>query len=244
MLSKKEIKDIQSLGLKKHREETGLFIAEGPKLVNEMARALPGELQMIYGVKDWIEESGHLTDRYKLTEISEIELERMSHLQTAHQVLAVFRQLPAKEPLAKGFTLYLDTIQDPGNFGTIIRIADWFGIRDVVCSAGCADLYNPKVVQSTMASIARVNVYYDEEGAWLDRHTDVPVFAAALEGRSVYSCHNISKGILLIGNESKGIRKEWLSKATEKITIPRIGAAESLNAAVATGIILSHMMKN
>jgi RNA methyltransferase, TrmH family len=146
--------------------------------------------------------------------------------------------------LAKGFTLYLDTIQDPGNFGTIIRIADWFGISDVICSGGCADLYNPKVVQSTMASIARVNVYYDEDGLWLARHTDVPVFAAALEGRSVYSCNNVSRGILLIGNESKGIRKEWLSMAKEKITIPRIGAAESLNAAVATGIILSHMIKN
>jgi TrmH family RNA methyltransferase len=244
MLSKKEIKDIQSLGLKKHREETGLFIAEGPKVVNELAQALPGELQMIYGLKDWIEEAGHLFDKHKLTEISESELERMSHLQTSHRVLAVFRQLPAKEPLAKGFTLYLDTIQDPGNFGTIIRIADWFGISDVVCSAGCADLYNPKVVQSTMASIARVNVYYDEEGLWLARHKDVPLFAAALEGKSVYSCNNVSRGILLIGNESKGIRKEWLSMATEKITIPRIGAAESLNAAVATGIILSHIIKN
>src|SRR6478672_12456071 len=115
MLSKKEIKDIQSLGLKKHREETGLFIAEGPKLVTELAQALPGELQMIYGVKDWIEESGHLLDKHQLKEISEVELERMSHLQTAHSVLAVFRQLPPKEPLATGFTLYLDTIQDPGN---------------------------------------------------------------------------------------------------------------------------------
>src|SRR6478672_13300986 len=114
MLSKKEIKDIQSLGLKKHREETGLFIAEGPKLVSELALALPVELQMIYGLKDWIEEAGHLYDKRKLTEISEVELERMSHLQTAHSVLAVFRQLPAREPLAQGFTLYLDTIQDPG----------------------------------------------------------------------------------------------------------------------------------
>ncbi|HJW18826.1 MAG TPA: RNA methyltransferase [Flavisolibacter sp.] len=244
MLSKKEIKDIQSLGLKKQREETGLFIAEGPKLVTELAQVLPGELQMIYGVKEWMEESGALFNKEKCTEISEVELERMSHLQTAHKVLAVFRQLPSVEPLPGGFTLYLDTIQDPGNFGTIIRIADWFGIRNVVCSAGCADLYNPKVVQATMASIARVNVYYDEEGTWLDKQGTVPVFAAALEGKSVYSCNNVSKGILLIGNESKGIRKEYMAKATEKITIPRVGAAESLNAAVATGIILSHLVKN
>jgi RNA methyltransferase, TrmH family len=244
MLSKKEIKDIQSLGLKKHREETGLFIAEGPKVVTELAQVLSAELQMIYGVKDWIEESGHLFDKHKLIEIPEVELERMSHLQTAHRVLAVFRQLASVEPVLPGFTLYLDTIQDPGNFGTIIRIADWFGIGDVVCSAGCADLYNPKVVQATMASIARVNVFYDDEGTWLDKQHDVPVFAAALEGRSVYSCSNVSKGILLIGNESKGIRQEWMAKATEKITIPRVGEAESLNAAVATGIILSHLIKN
>jgi TrmH family RNA methyltransferase len=243
MLIKKEIKDIQSLGLKKHREETGLFIAEGPKVVPELAQALPDALQMIYGVKDWMEESGHLFDKRKLTEITEIELERMSHLQTAHKVIAVFKQLPSTAPVPSGMTLYLDTIQDPGNFGTIIRIADWFGIRDVVCSSGCADLYNPKVVQSTMASMARVNVYYDEKGSWLDKQEGIPLYAAALDGKSIYSFHLVSRGILLIGNESKGIRPEWMARATERITIPRIGEAESLNAAVATGIILSHMVK-
>ncbi|RYY86071.1 MAG: RNA methyltransferase, partial [Chitinophagaceae bacterium] len=140
-----------------------------------------------------------------------------------------------------GWTLYLDTIQDPGNLGTIIRIADWFGIPDVVCSTGCAELFNPKVVQSTMASLARVNVWYDGAGDWLPAQ-QVPVLAAALDGVSLYEYQNNAGGILLIGNESKGLRPELLERATEKITIPRLGGAESLNAAVATGIIVSHLV--
>ena len=137
--------------------------------------------------------------------------------------------------------IYLDTIQDPGNLGTIIRIADWFGIGDVVCSAGCADLYNPKVVQSTMGSIARVRVYHDLDGKWLDEQ-DLPVYAAVLSGTALENHAKIKKGIVMIGNESKGISPKLQTKLTEKITISRRGGAESLNAAVATGIILSHLL--
>jgi TrmH family RNA methyltransferase len=174
-------------------------------------------------------------------EVNSIEHQRLSHLQTPNQIIAVIKKLPSTKPDASSFTLYLDTIQDPGNFGTIIRTADWFGIKSIVCSPGCADVYNPKVVQSTMASIARVNVYYDENEEWLKGQA-VPVLAATLHGRSLYDRSKMKEGILIIGNESKGVRKEILRYATEQITIPKRGEAESLNAAVATGIILSHLL--
>jgi TrmH family RNA methyltransferase len=175
--------------------------------------------------------------------ITEDELQKISQLQTANQVLAVLKQLTVEKPVVENeWALYLDTIQDPGNFGTIIRIADWFGIKHIICSKGCTDLYNPKVVQSTMASIARVKVWYDEEESWLTQQW-LPVLAATLGGQSIYEHEKISAGILLIGNESKGIRPEYIQQATHRITIPRIGEAESLNAAVATGIILSHLVK-
>ena len=242
MLSKKEIKDIQSLGLKKQRAETGLFVAEGPKIVSELLTAVPGQVQQVLAVKDWAETHGPLLREVPLHVVSEDELQRASGLQTANGVLAVLRQFESREPvLRQNICLYLDAIQDPGNFGTIIRIADWFGINDVVCTEGCADRYNPKVVQSTMASIARVNVWYDSEGAWI-KQQKVPVLAAVLGGGSVYERGKLAEGILLIGNESKGLQPALRELATEQITIPRRGEAESLNAAVATGIILSHLV--
>jgi RNA methyltransferase, TrmH family len=238
MLSKSEIKDIQSLSHKKFRDALNLFVAEGPKIVSELIELAPEMIENVYAVASWTGANG----KYKANEISEQELQRISQLQTPNQVLAVVRKFESKEPSKDSFSLYLDTIQDPGNFGTIIRTADWFGMENVVCSPGCADLYNPKVVQSTMASVARVNVYYEEQNSWL-RHQNAPVYAAVLKGKPLYDHEAVAKGVLIIGNESKGITDEVLQYATEKITIPRIGKAESLNAAVATGIILAHLTR-
>jgi TrmH family RNA methyltransferase len=234
MLSKKEIKDIQSLSHKKFRDELNWFIAEGPKIVGEL-------IERVYAVKEWIQANQSSAQKVNFTEVNGVELERVSHLQTPNQAIAVVRKLPSKRPDASSFTIYLDTIQDPGNFGTIVRIADWFGIKNVVCTSGCADLYNPKVVQSTMASIARVNVYYDENEEWLIQQK-VPVYAATLNGVSLYEHSKVDQGILVIGNESKGISEEVLQYSTAQITIPKKGQAESLNAAVATGILLSHLL--
>jgi TrmH family RNA methyltransferase len=240
MLSKNVIKDIQSLSHKKHRLESGRFLAEGPKIVFELAKLIPEYFESIYSTEDkpsFLDNSG-----IEFIKISESELGKISQLQTPNQVVAILKQLPKKEPVIdNAFTLYLDQIQDPGNFGTIIRIADWFGITQIVCSSGCADLYNAKVVQSTMASIARVSVWYDESENWLMQQT-IPILAATLHGHSVYTHDKINSGILLIGNESKGVRPTFQSLATHYVTIPRIGEAESLNAAVATGIILSHLI--
>ena len=234
MLSKKVLKDIQSLSLKKNRDETGLFLAEGPKLVEELLTLLPKNVKSVYATADWAE------GRSGVEIVTESELQKLSSLKTANKVVAVFQKPETRQPDLSRLVLYLDTIQDPGNFGTIIRIADWFGITDIVCSAGCADLYNPKVVQSTMASLARVNVVEEGED-WLQKQS-VPIFAASLHGENLYTLPKTEQGILIIGNESKGIRPEYLTLATRRVTIPRRGEAESLNAAVATGILLSHLM--
>jgi TrmH family RNA methyltransferase len=241
MLSKKVLKDIQSLSAKKQRREQGLFLAEGPKIAAELIALIPSRIVGIWATQSWIDRHEDRVAGLPLESITDAELLKISQLQTPSEVLLVARQEEAIEPTpGPGITLYLDTIQDPGNFGTILRIADWFGVNNVVCSAGCADRYNPKVVQATMGSIARVNVWYDEEGTWLDRQT-VPVLAAALEGEPLYTFVAPPSAVLLIGNEGNGLRPELLGKASSKLTIPRIGAAESLNAAVATGIILSRL---
>ena len=239
MLSKKEVKDIQSLAHKKFRDETGLFVAEGPKIVSELIELAPGQVACIYATEGWLQQQNGL--QVPVQPISPIELQKISGLQTPNEVVAVLRQWTVPQPPPASFSLYLDTLQDPGNFGTIIRIADWFGIGSIICSAGCADLYNPKVVQSTMASIARVPVFYEGEEGWLQAQ-EGPVYAATLSGRPLYEEGKTEKGVLIIGNESRGIRPHLIERATRQVTIPRRGGAESLNAAVATGIILSHLI--
>ncbi len=243
MPGKSEIKDIQSLRHKKSREETGLFVAEGPKITGELATLAPQQVKKIYGVEEWVGKHKDQLSNVDYEIISETELQRLSQLQTPNEVLAVFYQFESNVPVnPNGIILYLDAVQDPGNFGTIVRIADWFGIQHIVCGDGCADLYNIKVVQASMGSIARVNVFYDEEFGWLKKQ-QLTKYAASLTGKSLDEVPAIQDGILVIGNESKGIQPSIMEMVDERITIPKKGTAESLNAAVATGIILSHLMK-
>jgi TrmH family RNA methyltransferase len=217
-------------------------VAEGPKIVSELLDIVPGQIQKLVALPEWADANSHLVKDIPLSVVTADELQKASGLKTANQVLATIKQFGSTEPFIQNrVSLYLDAIQDPGNFGTIIRIADWFGVRDVVCSDGCADLYNSKVVQSTMASIARVNVWYDRHHDWLQKQS-VPILAATLDGISIFKKESLKEGILLIGNESKGLQPELVQLASSRITIPRIGEAESLNAAVATGIILSHLV--
>ena len=245
MLGKSKAKYIQSLGQKKHRDTEGRFIAEGPKVVQELLSNQPALVEEIFALKEWID--AHQPDNIisKITEIEKADLERISQTKTPNQVLAVVKKLPpVNEFKLKGtFTLVLDTIQDPGNLGTIIRIADWFNISQIICSPDCADVYNPKVVQSSMGSIARVNLKYVDLAEWLSSHNEVPVLAMMLDGTDVRSMKNFTEGLIIVGNESKGISDEVAEFATQKITIAGKGRAESLNAAVATGIVLSHLVK-
>ncbi|MBN8852579.1 MAG: hypothetical protein BGO55_02380 [Sphingobacteriales bacterium 50-39] len=237
MLAKSQVKYIQSLGQKKFRDQEGVFVVEGPKMVKELLAASNLDLVTLVGVASF-QEAG-----IPFTEVKESELQRVSFLSTPNQVLAVFRKPVFEDPrFEDSVSLVLDGIQDPGNLGTIVRIADWFGIRRLVCTPDSADVFNPKATQSTMGSISRVQVLYEDPIGWMDRYPDLPVYTAVLEGKSIYEQPAVRKGWIVIGNESRGIRGELLQRATHPITIPRIGQAESLNAAVATGIILSHLV--
>ncbi len=242
MLVKSQAKYIQSLGQKKHRDEEGMFIAEGPKIVAELLRT--ANVQQVYALQEWIDDNYGQIGKTEVTAVSMAELEKISQLTTANQVLAVVKKFetPASMSTKGTITLVLDTIQDPGNMGTIIRTADWFGVKQVVCSTDCADIYNPKVVQATMGSIARVKVIYTDLVRWIATQTDIRIYAAVLDGQDVTSMNKLKEGIIIIGNESKGISDVLLSHVNVRITIPQKGGAESLNAAVAAGIILSRVM--
>jgi TrmH family RNA methyltransferase len=244
MITKNQVKYIQSLGQKKSRDIENRFIAEGPKLVNELLIAENCRIVQLLALKEWIDENSNAGNHREVIEISDAELEKISQLTTPNQVLAVIEKIQWKnDPEIKGNVLLaLDTIQDPGNMGTIIRLADWFGIKNIFCSTDCADVYSPKVVQSSMGSISRVRVEYTDILSWLTENNDVPIYAAVLNGRDITKMEKISEGIIIIGNESKGINTEMLRLANVQITIPGKGKAESLNAAVATGIILSHLI--
>ncbi|MEO6290479.1 MAG: RNA methyltransferase [Ginsengibacter sp.] len=245
MLSKKIIKYIQSLSHKKLRDEQDVFIAEGRKVVAELLSSDKLICNIICAEKEWFQDNSELlknmqADRYEADADS---LKRISLLKTPNKVLAVFnkRDIDRNAELDKKITLMLDDISDPGNLGTIIRIADWFGIENIICSENCVDCYNPKVVQSTMGSIARVNLFYTDLFVFAGSHSNISVYAATLSGIPVSEIKNLKEAFILIGNESKGVSRELQDISTIQITIPRYGNAESLNAAVATGIILSHV---
>jgi TrmH family RNA methyltransferase len=243
MLAKAKLKYIQTLGQKKHWEQEGLFIAEGPKIVNDLLEAIPQKVKVVYALEDWIRDNSKWMDNATIVLITEMELGKISQLTTPNKVLAVVQQFDMGIPVAikNTITLVLDSIRDPGNLGTIIRTADWFGIRQVVCSLDSADIYNPKVVQSTMGSIARVKIHYTDLEAWLALQKGIHVYATTISGQDLATVNKMKEGIIIIGNESKGISPEILKRADTMITIPRKGKAESLNAAIAVGIVLSHL---
>ena len=243
MVSKSQLKYIQSLGQKKYRDAAEVFVAEGPKLVKELIQSKNVELAQIFALNEWIGENKDLLKNINVIAINETELERISQLSTPNKVVALVKKFEPGEPVIKErLSLVLDAIRDPGNLGTIIRIADWFAIPQIICSPDCADVYNPKVVQATMGSIARVNVYYKDLPSWLKQPPGARIYAAMLEGKDVTKMQAIKEGLIIIGNESTGISTGLLACANEKISIPRKGKSESLNAAVATGIILSHLV--
>jgi TrmH family RNA methyltransferase len=239
MVTKSELKYIQSLSDKKVRLETGCFIAEGVKLVGEMiAAGYP--LKAVYALDSW--ESPDAT--LEVTRIEAFELEKMSMLQTPNQVLAVAMMPQKKETLnlAGPLTIVLDGIQDPGNMGTIIRTADWFGITQIVASEDTVDVYNPKVIGATMGSFMRVSVTYKNLADWMPT-IKLPVYGALLEGENVFTIKTPQKGLLVIGSEGKGIRENILDFITHPVTVPKIGEAESLNAGIAAGIIVAQLTR-
>ncbi|HEX7413726.1 MAG TPA: RNA methyltransferase [Bacteroidia bacterium] len=249
MISKNQIKDITALHQKKFRKELNLFIAEGPKVVDEF---LHSELKIteIYGLQHWVDKNLLLLKNKKCTYfvVTEAELTRISALQTPNEVLAVCTQpIYLEKDIDKqaDLFLYLDGISDPGNMGTIIRMACWFGLKQIFCSDNCAEIFNPKVVQSTMGSLARIN-FYTMSLADTCRLLDVTcIYGATLDGENIYTTSFPNKCMLIIGSESHGISKENTKLLSKQITIPQAkgGTTESLNAAVAASIILSEVFR-
>jgi TrmH family RNA methyltransferase len=245
MLSKKIVKYIQSLSHKKFREEEGAFIAEGTKVVSEFLLSDKMKCNLICAEKEWLLENDPLLKRITPENIFETDdhwLKSISLLKTPNKVVAVFKKKSPEVPdLAGEIALMLDDLQDPGNMGTIVRIADWFAIDNIICSNNSVDCYNPKVVQSAMGSLARVNIFYTDLTSFISANKKIKLYAATLSGTNIFKFSKIEEGIILIGNEANGVREDLLQLASHQITIPRYGHAESLNAAVAAGIILSQV---
>jgi TrmH family RNA methyltransferase len=239
-----QFKLIQGLKDKKHREENQLFVAEGIKLVNELLQTPGFVVEKIFATGDK-GLSKELTDLSPsiYEQVSERDMQRLSMLQTPSTVLALVK-MPNRAFISfpeNKWSLLLDGIQDPGNLGTIIRLADWFGIENIYATEDTADCFNPKVVQASMGSIFRVRVMYGTCQQWLAQ-AQVAVYGTGMQGKSIWQTGPLHPGILAIGNEGKGIRNEVGAYIKNVLSIPKLGQAESLNAGVATGILLSHLL--
>ncbi len=248
MISKAKIKYIHSLEQKKNRRQDEVFVAEGPKVVGDLLEMKSAVT--IIATAEWL--SAHPVEgNTEVIEVTEDELRKVSFLQHPQQVMGVFRQKSAEDKPFDSKQLYLalDGVQDPGNLGTIIRIADWFGIEQIYCSEDTADVYNPKVVQATMGSIARVNLTYCDLNQLMESlPEDTPVYGTLLDGQNIYQEQLEPHGIIVMGNEGKGISPAIRQKVNHKLLIPNypIGrkTADSLNVAIATAITCSEFRRN
>ncbi|MGS2740025.1 TrmH family RNA methyltransferase [Sinomicrobium sp. M5D2P17] len=240
MVSKSEIKLITGLHQKKYRSINGMFVAEGVKVITELYEA-GVTMRELYTT-----DAGRFAFAADFVrEISDQELKKISQLKTPNKALALFEIPEARKAGNSGLVLALNDIRDPGNLGTIIRLCDWFGIEDLVCSMTTVDCYNAKVVQATMGSLARVNIVYTELETYIGE-SGLPVFVADMNGENIYEAALPQKGILVMGNEANGISGEIRSLADRMVSIPRFGRiqeTESLNVATATAILLSEFRR-
>ena len=240
MISKNQIKLIKLLEQKKHRMSNGMFVGEGPKVVGDLLNA-GFNPQKIFATTEW---NNHLAKKYEI--VSTDELQKISFLQHPQQVLAIFNipsESSIQRPQNKNLYIALDGIQDPGNLGTIIRIADWFGISTIYCSENTADAWSPKVVQATMGSIARVKIVYINLHDLL-LNTELPVYGTLLDGVNIYQQHLCEEGIIVMGNEGNGISEPIRKLIHNKILIPKYHEGpESLNVAIATAIVCSEFRR-
>ncbi|PWA06617.1 RNA methyltransferase [Flavobacterium psychrotolerans] len=240
MVSKNQIKLITSLQQKKYRVVEQLFFAEGVKVIQELLQS-DFELVHLYTTQQDFNEV--LVS--KKTIISESDLKKISALTSANSCLAIFKIPKQKNIEQKGLIIALDDIRDPGNLGTILRLCDWFGVEELVCSASTADLYSPKVVQATMGSISRVNVNYVDLNSFLET-TELPIFGTFMDGKNIYKEELPKQGIIVMGNEANGISQSIERLVAKRLTIPRFGIlkrTESLNVATATAIVLSEFRR-
>jgi RNA methyltransferase, TrmH family len=233
MLSKNKIKLINSLDKKKNRQEAGLFLIEGDKIIQEALTQHKFEIYEVFA-----------TDHFQMNDViiqrvDAKDLKQASFLQHPQNALALVK-IPVTTEQPSGNMLILDDIQDPGNLGTMIRICDWFGIKNIVCSTNSVDVYNPKVVQASMGSIFRSNVFYKNLEDFLPL-LNIPIIATVLGGENAYDLQWEKECAIVIGNEGNGISNSVLNLCSSKVTIPNLGGAESLNASTAAGILISEM---
>ena len=247
MLSKNKIKYIHSLELKKNRKEEGVFIAEGHKLVGDLLGHFPCKL--IVALPNWLEKNPKVTAD-EIIEVTPDELSRASLLKTPQDVLAIFEQPHYETPtdiMKHSLCLALDDIQDPGNLGTIIRLADWFGIENIFCSHGTVDVYNPKVIQATMGALARVKLHYCDLVKLITSVKDIPIFGTFLDGNNIYGEDLSKNGLIIMGNEGNGVSKEVSKLINKKLYIPNYPTSrvtsESLNVAIATAIVCAEFRR-
>ena len=249
MLSKNDIKTIKSLEQKKFRNEFNLFTAEGPKLVGDLAGQF--ECCFLAATPAWLDSNRHIRAE-RIERISRDELEKISFLKTPQDVLALFRipkyDFNTAQAASERLLLALDGIQDPGNLGTIVRIADWFGINDIICSRNTADIYNPKSVQATMGALSRVRLHYlDLEHELSNLRPGTPVYGTFLDGDNMYSGNISGNGIIVMGNEGNGISSQVGRLVSHRLFIPNwpegAKTSESLNVAVATAIVCAEFRR-
>ncbi|WP_372751714.1 TrmH family RNA methyltransferase [Labilibaculum sp.] len=253
MLSKNQIKLITSLQQKKYRDLHQLFVAEGNKLISDLIAAKTKVEYLIY-TKEWNTKNsiGNQVKINNRIETDAIQMKKISSLKSPSSVLAVFK-MPTREVNEKNIqnslSILLDDVQDPGNLGTIIRIADWFGIKHIFCSCNTVDLYNPKVIQATMGAISSVNVSYVDLKTMILKYKkpDFPIYGTFLEGEIIYKCELQKKGFIIMGNEGKGVSESIQKLVSNKLYIPDFpcgeAASESLNVSVATSIICSEFRR-
>jgi RNA methyltransferase, TrmH family len=243
MLSKSQISLLKSLQHKKERTEHGLFLVEGYKSVIEFINS-SYHIEAIYHTASFDPKMLKLSRKINLCEISVTDVEKISSLKTPQDIIALVK-IPAwpaitNAQLKQKFSLVLDGVQDPGNMGTIIRTADWFGINNIICSVDTVDVYNPKVVQASMGSLSRINVHYTNLTIVLSQ-IGLPVFGAMLNGENIYTTDFGTEGLIVMGNEGNGLRPDVEQLINKAITIPRTGKAESLNVGIATALFCSEI---
>ena len=240
-ISKNQLKLITSLSQKKYRQKHNLFIAEGVKVLNELLNS-PFEIETLFCTDDF---ETTISEK-KVVRISETELKKVSTLKSPNKALGIFK-IPKEKALQNyGLTIALDAINDPGNLGTIIRLCDWFGVAQIVCSKDTVDCYNQKVVQASMGSLTRVSIHYTDLENYITK-SNLDTFIADMDGENVYKTKLPKEGILIMGNEANGVSEEIKSLLQYKISIPRFGETqetESLNVATATAILLSEFKRN
>lgn len=247
MLSKAFVKYVNALQVKKYRNQHQAFVVEGAKSVLELLNS-DFELQHLFITEEFLQEHGNRLSkgtRYEL--VTEQDLIKAGTFSSNNAGLAVahMRQLPNLAFKSGDFTIALDDIRDPGNLGTIIRLADWYGIQTIVCSETCADFYNPKTISATMGSFTRVKAYYLNLGEWLHELPEgIPIYGASLDGENLHHMQLQPHGVVVMGNEANGIRPEVANEVNHLIKIPAFGKAESLNVATATAIIIDNFMRH